>query len=79
MSSVVSGGTERQTCTSANLLEFEIAEVNGKMSYRSALICNVFINFDWKRMRISNVGFGTQLKNNTVFHCNISYVYSPAQ
>jgi len=30
-------------------------------------------------MRTSNVGFRTQLKNNTIFHCNISYVYSPAQ
>jgi len=33
MSSMVFGGTERQTCTSANLLEFETAEVKGKMSY----------------------------------------------
>jgi len=45
MSSMVFGGTQRQTCTSANLLEFETAAVKGKMSYRSALTCNV-INFD---------------------------------
>jgi hypothetical protein len=69
ISSAVFGGTERQTCTSANLLEFETGEAKGKMSYRSALTCYVVINFDRKRM--SNVGFGTQLKNATIFHCNI--------
>jgi len=28
---------------------------------------------------MSNVGFETQLKNNTIFQCNVSYVQRPAQ
>jgi hypothetical protein len=28
---------------------------------------------------MSNVGFEIQLKDNTIFYCNVSYVPSPAQ
>jgi hypothetical protein len=57
------------------LPEFEPDEVKGKMAYRSA----VFIHFNRKKIRMSSVGFGTQLKNTTIFHCNIPYVYNPAK